>query len=140
MAAIDDEQNDLDAAEGLVDLNRIALQDLPINREDEEMEGIAVNGPYDESDLLSTQYSSRKEAYRALQLDSYHRTKLKGLYQIISGKNVCRVVCMGDKLKLDEGKKNSGIRNRSDSSTTGYVVRTAQSFDGEPRRKKVIIT
>ena len=104
MAAIDDEQNDLDAAEGLADLNRIALQDLPINREDEEMEGIAVNGPYDESDLLSTQFSSRKEAYRALQLDSYHRTKLKGLYQIVSGKNVCRVVCMGDKLKLDEGK------------------------------------
>jgi hypothetical protein len=32
MAAIDDEQNDLDAAEGLTDLNRIALQDLPINR------------------------------------------------------------------------------------------------------------
>ena len=36
MAAIDDEQNDLDAAEGLADLNRIALQDLPINREGEE--------------------------------------------------------------------------------------------------------
>ena len=104
MAANANEQNDLDAAEGLADLNRIALQDLPINREDEEMEGIAVNGPYDESDLLSTQFSSRKEAYRALQLDSYHRTKLKGLYQIVSGKNVCRVVCMGDKLKLDEGK------------------------------------
>ena len=104
MAANANEQNDLDAAEGLAYLNRIALQDLPINREDEEMEGIAVNGPYDESDLLSTQFSSRKEAYRALQLDSYHRTKLKGLYQIVSGKNVCRVVCMGDKLKLDEGK------------------------------------
>ncbi len=43
MAAIDDEQNDLDAAEGLADLNRIALQDLPINREDEEMEGMLVN-------------------------------------------------------------------------------------------------
>ena len=54
MTANDDEQNDLDVAEGLADLNRIALQDLPINREDEEMEGIAVNGPYDESDLLST--------------------------------------------------------------------------------------
>ena len=38
MAAIDDKQNDLDAAEGLADLNRIALQDLPINREDEEMQ------------------------------------------------------------------------------------------------------
>ena len=43
MAAIDDEQNDLGAAEGLADLNRIALQDLPINREDEEMEGMLVN-------------------------------------------------------------------------------------------------
>ena len=43
MAANDDEQNDLDAAEGLADLNRIALQDLPINREDEEMEGMLVN-------------------------------------------------------------------------------------------------
>ena len=75
MAANANEQNDLDAAEGLADLNRIALQDLPINREDEEMEGIAVNGPYDESDLLSTQYSSGSEAYRALQLDSYHRTQ-----------------------------------------------------------------
>ena len=38
MAAIDDKQNDLDDAEGLADLNRIALQDLPINREDEEMQ------------------------------------------------------------------------------------------------------
>ena len=43
MAANDDEQNDLDAAEGLADLNRIALQDLPINREEEEMEGMLVN-------------------------------------------------------------------------------------------------
>jgi len=40
MAANANEQNDLDAAEGLADLNRIALQDLPINREDEEMEGM----------------------------------------------------------------------------------------------------
>ena len=104
MAANDDEENYLDAAEGLADLNRIALQDLPINREDEEMEGISVNGPFNESDLLSTQYSSGSEAYRALQLDSYHCTQRKGLYQIVSGKNVCRVVCMGDKLKLDEGK------------------------------------
>ena len=38
MAAIDDEQNDLDAAEGLADLNRIALQELPINLEEEEMQ------------------------------------------------------------------------------------------------------
>ena len=102
--ANDNEQNDLDAAEGLACLNRIALQELPINREDEEMEEIAVNGPFDESDLLSTQFSSRAEAYQALQSHSFHRTKLKGLYQIVSGKNVCRVVCMGDKLKLDEGK------------------------------------
>ena len=43
MAAIDDEQNDLDAAEGLADLNRIALQELPINREDEEMQRMLVN-------------------------------------------------------------------------------------------------
>ena len=43
MAANDDEQNELDDAEGLAYLNRIALQDLPINREDEEMEGMLVN-------------------------------------------------------------------------------------------------
>jgi hypothetical protein len=43
MAAIDDEQNDLDAAEGLADLNRIALQELPINREEEEMQRMLVN-------------------------------------------------------------------------------------------------
>ena len=43
MAANANEQNNLDAAEGLADLNRIALQDLPINREDEEMEGMLVN-------------------------------------------------------------------------------------------------
>lgn len=58
MTTNEDEQNDLDVAEGLADLNRVALQDLPINREDKEMEGITVNGPYDESDLLSTQFSS----------------------------------------------------------------------------------
>ena len=44
MAAIDDEQNDLDAAEGLADLNRIALQELPINREEEEMQRMLVKG------------------------------------------------------------------------------------------------
>ena len=43
MAANADEQNDLDDAEGLAYLNLIALQDLPINREDEEMEGMLVN-------------------------------------------------------------------------------------------------
>ena len=43
MAAIDDEQNDLDAAEGLAYLNRIVLQDLPINREEEEMQWMLVN-------------------------------------------------------------------------------------------------
>ena len=37
------EQNDLDPTEGLADLNRIALQELSINREDEEMEGMLVN-------------------------------------------------------------------------------------------------
>ena len=34
------EQNDLDPTEGLAYLNRIALQELSINREDEEMEGM----------------------------------------------------------------------------------------------------
>ena len=43
MAANDDEQNDLDAAEDLADLNRIALQELSINREDEEMQRMLVN-------------------------------------------------------------------------------------------------
>ena len=38
MAANADEENDYDAAEGLTYLNRIALQELPINREDEEMQ------------------------------------------------------------------------------------------------------
>ena len=98
MAANANEQNDLDAAEGLAYLNRIALQELPINREDEEMEEIAVNCPFDKSNLLSTQFSSRAEAYQALQLHSFHRMKLKGMYQIVSGKNVCRVVCVGDKV------------------------------------------
>ena len=103
MAANANEQNDLDAAEGLAYLNRIALQELPINREDEEMQRIAVNGPFDES-ILSRQFSSGSEAYRALLLESFHTTNWKGLYQLVSGKNVCKVVCMGDKLKLDEGK------------------------------------
>ena len=43
MATNAHEQNNYDGAEGLADLNRIALQDLPINREDEEMEGMFVN-------------------------------------------------------------------------------------------------
>ena len=42
MAANANEQNDLDPTEGLAYLNWIALQELPINWEDEEMEGIAV--------------------------------------------------------------------------------------------------
>ena len=43
MAANDDEENYLDAAEGLAYLNRIALQELSINREDEEMQRMLVN-------------------------------------------------------------------------------------------------
>ena len=43
MAANANKQNDLDAAEGLAYLNRIALQELPINREDEEMQRMLVN-------------------------------------------------------------------------------------------------
>ena len=38
MAANANEQNDLDAAEGLPYLNRIAHQELPINLEEEEMQ------------------------------------------------------------------------------------------------------
>ena len=38
MTANANEQNDLDPTEGLTDLNRIALQELPINREDEGMQ------------------------------------------------------------------------------------------------------
>ena len=79
MAANANEQNDVDAAEGLVDLNRITLQELPINREGEEQEGIAVNGPFDESNLLSRTFSSGSEAYQALLLESFHRTKQKGI-------------------------------------------------------------
>ena len=43
MAANDNEQNDYDAVEGLAYLNRIALQELSINREDEEMQRMLVN-------------------------------------------------------------------------------------------------
>ena len=38
MAANANEQNDLDAAEGLACLHWIPLQELPINREEEEMQ------------------------------------------------------------------------------------------------------
>ena len=41
MAVNDNEKNDHDAAEGLAYLNRIALQELPINLE-EEMQRIAL--------------------------------------------------------------------------------------------------
>ena len=57
MTANDNEQNDHDVAEGLADLNRIALQELPINREEEEMQRMLVNGPFDRS-ILSRPFSS----------------------------------------------------------------------------------
>ena len=38
MDANDNEENDYYSAEALAYLNRIALQELPINREDEEMQ------------------------------------------------------------------------------------------------------
>ena len=43
MAANANEQNVLDPTEGLADLNRIALQELSINREEEEMQRMLVN-------------------------------------------------------------------------------------------------
>ena len=95
MAANDNEQNDHDAAEGLADLNRIALLELPKNREEEEMQRIAVNGPFDKS-ILSRPFSSGSEAYQALILESFHTTNRKGIYQLVAGKNICRVECMGD--------------------------------------------
>ena len=73
---------------------------------------------------LLRHFSSRKEAYQALLLDSFHRKKRKGIYQLVSGKNVCRVECMGDR---DRIICNS---NRSNSSTSGHVARTAHIFDG----------
>ena len=136
MAANDDEQNDLDAAEGLADLNRIALQDLPINREDEEMEGIAVNGPYDESDLLSTQYSSRKEAYQALLLDSFHRKKRKGIYQLVPGKNVCRVEFMGDRDRVIWNSKQKRFVNDG-HVVMSLVPRTYSTGKQEGRRSSL---
>ena len=99
MAANANEQNDLDAAEGLADLNRIALQELPINREDEEMQRIAVNGPFDESNL-SRPFSSLTEAYQALLSENFHTNKRKGIYQLVSCKNVCRVEFMGDRDRI----------------------------------------
>ena len=121
MAANANEQNSLDAAEGLADLNRTALQDLPINREDEEMEGIAVNGSFDESDLLSTQFSSGSEAYRALQLDnerlccSYRAViqrvtkKEEGDHYIIDG---CSNFRHNQRCQLRRCKRTTTVRRR----------------------------
>ena len=98
MTANDNEQNDHDGTEGLVDLNRVTLQELPINRE-EEVQQMLINGPFDKS-ILSRHFSSLKEAYQALLLESFYTTKRKGIYQLISGKNVCRIECMGDRDRI----------------------------------------
>ena len=74
------------------------------------MQRIAVNGPFDES-ILSRQFSSGSEAYRALLLDSFHPTKRKGIYQLVSGKNVCKVVCTGDRDRIKWDKTRKRIVN-----------------------------
>ena len=51
MDANDNEESDYDSAEALVYLNRIALRDLPINREEQEIQRSKVNGPFDASTL-----------------------------------------------------------------------------------------
>ena len=126
MAANANEQNDLDAAEGLAYLNRIALQELPINREEEEMQRIAINGPFDES-ILSRTFSSGSEAYQALLLESFHTTKRKGIYQLVSGKNVCKVVCMGDRdrIKWDKTRKRF-VNERSCCSYRAHIRRVTK--------------
>tara|TARA_B100000519_G_scaffold14685_1_gene10872 strand:- start:455 stop:688 length:234 start_codon:yes stop_codon:yes gene_type:complete len=77
MDANDNKENDHDAAEALAYLNRIALRDLPINREEEGMQRMFVNGPIY---TLLRPFSSRREAYQALLLESFHTTEGKGLY------------------------------------------------------------
>ena len=68
------------------------------------MQRIAVNGPFDESNL-SRPFSSLTEAYQALLLENFHTNKRKGIYQLVSCKNVCKVVCMGDRGEIGWDKR-----------------------------------
>ena len=98
MAAIDDEQNDLDAAEGLADLNRIALQDLPINREDEEMQ---MN---EAKNALGMLYNTKKPEHAGDGLTSGLGNMAKGL--LAGGAAIGAMTAVGAK----EGGISGGIK------------------------------
>ena len=71
--------------------------------------------------------SSRKEAYQALLLESFHRKKRKAIYQLVSGKNVCRVECMGDRDRIIcNSQQKRFVNKRSCCSYRAHIRRVTK--------------
>ena len=80
---------------------------------------------------LLRHFSSRKEAYQALLLDSFHRKMRKGIYQLVSGKNVCRVQCMGDRDRIIwNSQQKRFVNERSCCSYCAHIRRVNKKEEG----------
>jgi len=97
MQANDDNENEDDALEGLALLEQQNLYaGAPIHREEEFRDSNLVNSQtFDESSLWNP-FQNCRDAYATLELESFVKKKVNGIYQLENGGNQCRVVCRGD--------------------------------------------
>ena len=97
MQANDNNENEDDAVEGLALLEQLnPYQGAPIHREEQFRDSNLVNsGTFDKSSLWKP-FATSRDAYAALELESFVKTKKNGIYQLENSGIQCRVVCRGD--------------------------------------------
>ena len=93
----DDNENEDDALEGLALLEQQnPYQGAPIHREEQFRDSSLVNSETFEESSLWKPFATSSDAYAALELESFVKKKVNGIYQLENGGTQCRVVCRGD--------------------------------------------
>jgi len=97
MQANDDNQDEDDALEGLAQLEQQnPYAGAPIHKEEQFRDSNLVNSATFDKSLLWKPFATSKDAYAALELESFVENKKNGIYQLVRSGNQCRVVCRGD--------------------------------------------
>ena len=135
MQANDDNENEDDAVEGLALLEQQnPYQGAPIHREEQFRDSNLVNsGTFDKSSLWKP-FATSRDAYAALELESFVKTKKNGIYQLASGGNQCRIVCRGDKGRIKWNKvlkKYQPIGRNSQCCSYRAHIRKVRKKEGQ---------
>ena len=98
-------ENEDDAVEGLALLEQQnPYQGAPIHREEQFRDSNLANSEkFDESSLWNP-FATQRDAYAALELESFVNKKVNGIYQLKKGGTQCRIVCRGDKGRIKWNK------------------------------------